>query len=151
MLLASVWEWLEIEIFGLPSITGERALFNFYRDADPAVDRPGAALIRRQNLYRYLASFQTRPLLLALGEAPGWRGARFSGIPFTSEAQLLSGRLPFGGGDDQPPAGASSRGLCNAILAGVGRPVERCAGLELRAAASSSPWGSADQPASHSG
>jgi uracil-DNA glycosylase len=53
---------------------------NFYRDGE------GAAL-RRARLAAYLASRRDAPLLL-VGEAPGYRGARVSGIPFTSERQL---------------------------------------------------------------
>jgi len=34
---------------------------------------------------------------MIVGEAPGWRGCRFSGVPFTSEAQLCDGALPFTG------------------------------------------------------
>jgi uracil-DNA glycosylase len=40
----------------------------------------------------YLQSYQDAPLLL-VGEAAGYRGARVSGIPFTSERQL-TGRGP---------------------------------------------------------
>jgi large subunit ribosomal protein L13 len=54
--------------------------FNFYRDGR------GAAL-RRRRLQRYLEAHDAAPLLL-VGEAPGYRGARVSGIPFTSERQL---------------------------------------------------------------
>lgn len=53
---------------------------NFYR-----VGR-GAAL-RRERLAAYLEARDGAPLLL-VGEAPGYRGARVSGIPFTSERQL---------------------------------------------------------------
>jgi hypothetical protein len=53
---------------------------NFYRDGQ------GAAL-RRARLAAYLESRAEAPLLL-VGEAPGYRGARVSGIPFTSERQL---------------------------------------------------------------
>jgi uracil-DNA glycosylase len=56
------------------------ATFNFYRDGE------GAAA-RRQRLCSYLESRQDAPLLL-VGEAAGHRGARISGIPFTSERQL---------------------------------------------------------------
>src|SRR5262245_26901671 len=56
------------------------ATFNFYRDGD------GAAT-RRERLLAYLLARQDAPLLL-VGEAPGYRGARISGIPFTSERQL---------------------------------------------------------------
>lgn len=34
---------------------------------------------------------------LILGEAPGPHGCRFSGVPFTTEAQLLVGHLKFSG------------------------------------------------------
>ncbi|HST19283.1 MAG TPA: uracil-DNA glycosylase [Gaiellaceae bacterium] len=53
---------------------------NFYRDGAGADDR-----VRR--LAEYLDSRGAAPLLL-VGEAPGYRGARVSGIPFTSERQL---------------------------------------------------------------
>jgi uracil-DNA glycosylase len=53
---------------------------NFYREGD------GAAL-RRARLAAYLEARADAPLLL-VGEAPGYRGARISGVPFTSERQL---------------------------------------------------------------
>lgn len=56
------------------------AAFNFYRDGE-------GAGVRRARLRRYLAERAAAPLLL-VGEAPGYRGARISGIPFTSERQL---------------------------------------------------------------
>ena len=56
------------------------ATFNFYREG------PRAALLRRR-LEDYLATRKEARVLL-LGEAPGYRGARISGLPFTSERQL---------------------------------------------------------------
>jgi uracil-DNA glycosylase len=56
------------------------ATFNFYRDG------PDAAL-RRRRLRGYLERHAEARLLL-VGEAAGYRGARVSGIPFTSERQL---------------------------------------------------------------
>jgi hypothetical protein len=53
---------------------------NFYRDGT------GAAL-RRERLAAYLEQRCDAPILL-VGEAPGYRGARISGLPFTSERQL---------------------------------------------------------------
>jgi uracil-DNA glycosylase len=53
---------------------------NFYRDGD------GASL-RRDRLAAYLEERAAAPLIL-VGEAPGYRGACVSGIPFTSERQL---------------------------------------------------------------
>jgi hypothetical protein len=43
--------------------------------------------LRRQRLRDYLAGRAAAPVLL-VGEAAGWRGARVSGLPFTSERQL---------------------------------------------------------------
>jgi len=54
--------------------------FNFYREG------VGADL-RRERLHAYLEEYADAELLL-VGEAPGWRGTRISGIPFTSERQL---------------------------------------------------------------
>lgn len=59
--------------------------FNFYRDG-------ANAALRRVRLCAYLRLRASAPLLL-IGEAPGYRGARVSGIPFTSERQV-SGHGP---------------------------------------------------------
>ncbi|MDX6370392.1 MAG: uracil-DNA glycosylase [Gaiellaceae bacterium] len=59
--------------------------FNFYREGS-------AAELRRTRLQAYLEERAEAPLLL-VGEAPGYRGARVSGLPFTSERQL-TGRGP---------------------------------------------------------
>src|SRR5213592_3198322 len=56
------------------------ATFNFYREG------PRAALLRHR-LEDYLATRKEARVLL-LGEAPGYRGARISGLPFTSERQV---------------------------------------------------------------
>ena len=75
------------------------AVVNPYRDSDPALDWPGAAKRRRENLEAYLERVG-EPRLVLLGEALGFRGGRFSGIAFTSERQLLGPdgrRLPWAG------------------------------------------------------
>jgi len=59
--------------------------FNQYADG------PRAPLLRRR-LADYLES-RCDALYLLVGEAPGYRGARVSGLPFTSERQL-TGRGP---------------------------------------------------------
>ena len=98
MSLDDVWRLFEEEVFSVPSTSGGGfPLFNHYHDADPGADLPGAREIRRANLLNYLRSFSGRPSVVVVGEAPGWRGCRFSGVPFTSEVQLLSGVLPFMG------------------------------------------------------
>src|SRR2546423_4909666 len=61
------------------------ATFNFYRDG-------GDAAARRERLRAYLEARAEAPILL-VGEAAGYRGARVSGVPFTSERQL-TGRGP---------------------------------------------------------
>ena len=54
--------------------------YNFYR-------RGVRAEVKRARLAEYLEAHADAPILL-VGEAPGYRGARVSGIPFTSERQL---------------------------------------------------------------
>jgi uracil-DNA glycosylase len=56
------------------------ATFNFYREGVGAAQRC-------ERLLAYLDARRDAPLLL-VGEAAGYRGARVSGIPFTSERQL---------------------------------------------------------------
>jgi uracil-DNA glycosylase len=58
------------------------ATFNQYADSD----------LRRERLAAYLESRRGAALVL-VGEAAGYRGARVSGLPFTSERQL-TGRGP---------------------------------------------------------
>jgi uracil-DNA glycosylase len=59
--------------------------FNFYAEGE-------GAPLRRERLSAYLGARGEARLLL-VGEAAGYRGARVSGIPFTSERQL-TGRPP---------------------------------------------------------
>jgi uracil-DNA glycosylase len=56
------------------------ATFNFYREG-------ARANLLQRRLAAYLAAHEHAPLLL-VGEAAGYRGARVSGLPFTSERQL---------------------------------------------------------------
>jgi uracil-DNA glycosylase len=59
--------------------------FNFYRHG-------AGAELRRARLVEYL-DVRGGARVLIVGEAPGYRGARISGVPFTSERQL-TGRGP---------------------------------------------------------
>ena len=54
--------------------------YNFYREGR-------GAKLRRDRLAAYLED-KAHTHVLLVGEAPGYRGARISGIPFTSERQL---------------------------------------------------------------
>jgi hypothetical protein len=63
--------------------------FNVYAQRDPRLDRPGAPAIRVSNLEHYLHTRASARIAL-IGEAAGYRGCRFSGIPFLSEAQMLA-------------------------------------------------------------
>jgi len=54
--------------------------WNFYRDGD-------GAEVRSRRIADYLDGRSGAPILL-VGEAPGYRGACISGLPFTSERQL---------------------------------------------------------------
>jgi uracil-DNA glycosylase family 4 len=64
---------------------------NFYAGSDSAARK------RRERLRRYLHARWSAPVVL-VGEAAGYQGARLSGIPFTSEHQLL------GHGQKEPAA-----------------------------------------------
>jgi hypothetical protein len=61
--------------------------FNQYREAGPD-DLPGAPEIRLANLKYYLDE-RTDADVMALGEAGGYQGMRWSGIAFTSEFDLV--------------------------------------------------------------
>ena len=71
----------------LASYRGD-GVFNQYQEEHPEHDLPDAAEMRINNLRRYLDTFRgARHILLA--EAAGYQGCRFSGVPMTSEAQLV--------------------------------------------------------------
>lgn len=89
---------LKEEVFPvIPRYEQGKPLFNLYAQVNEDFENADAAQLRQQNLYNYLSSFPRIPTVLVIGEAPGWRGCRFSGVPFTSEAQLASSILPFSG------------------------------------------------------
>jgi hypothetical protein len=69
------------------------ATFNQYAEEGPD-DVPGAAAIRLANLRAYLGE-RTGADVVALGEAAGYQGMRWSGIAFTSERDLLRWGEPF--------------------------------------------------------
>lgn len=67
--------------------------FNQFRDAGPD-DLPGAPAIRLANLRHYLDE-RSAADVVAVGEAAGYQGMRWSGIAFTSEFDLLRWGNPY--------------------------------------------------------
>jgi uracil DNA glycosylase superfamily protein len=67
--------------------------FNQFREVGPA-DVPGAPAIRLANLRQYLEE-RAGAEVLAIGEAAGYQGMRWSGIAFTSERDLARWGLPY--------------------------------------------------------
>lgn len=88
------WRSLEAILTAAPSTD---TIFNQYRDRNDQVDLPDAATIRTENLRRYMSEAIETASILVVGEAAGPWGCRFSGIPFTSEKQLLDLSVPFRG------------------------------------------------------
>ena len=68
-------------------------LFNPYRDRNTEIDLARAAAIRRSNLRHYLTRFR-RARYVLVGEAAGYNGCRYTGIPFTGE-DLIVGDDPL--------------------------------------------------------
>jgi uracil-DNA glycosylase len=67
--------------------------FNQFRDAGPE-DVPNAPKIRLNNLRQYLEERREADVL-AVGEAAGYQGMRWSGIAFTSEFNLVRWGDPY--------------------------------------------------------
>jgi hypothetical protein len=88
------WQSIEASLMTMPSTN---TVFNQYRDCNDQVDIPNAATIRTENLRRYMAEATETATILVVGEAAGPWGCRFSGVPFTSEKQLLDPSFPFHG------------------------------------------------------
>ena len=60
---------------------------NFYC---PSEEDPGEARMKSKNLLLYLKKMrELDPKILLVGEAPGYKGCKLTGIPFTSEYQIL--------------------------------------------------------------
>jgi hypothetical protein len=91
---SAAWEASRVEAL-LADLTRARigATFNQYAQEGPD-DIPGAAAIRLANLRAYLAE-RAEAEVVALGEAGGYQGMRWSGIAFTSERDLLRWGEPY--------------------------------------------------------
>lgn len=92
--MQKVLETYEKKVF--PFVSSD-VLFNQFSSMDREFDTKDADTVRRKNLTSYLQSFEKKPEIVLVGEAAGYNGARFSGIPFTSEYQFVNDMLPFEG------------------------------------------------------
>lgn len=82
-------EALIANVAALPAVPDT---FNLY-----ALEGPPGNAVRRTNLRLALAfALERGPDLLLIGEAPGYNGARRTGVPFTSERLLLAGLPSLG-------------------------------------------------------
>lgn len=77
-------------------VTPQSSLLNYLTAAgsalvfNPYAGQDQSGKIRCHNLLLYLQRMkERRPRLLLLGEAPGYRGCRVTGVPFTSQTILL--------------------------------------------------------------
>lgn len=66
-------------------------VFNPWGEDDATDSYPGGAAMRLMRLEEH---FACEPKFLLVGEAPGYQGCHFSGVPFTNEKLLLEGRVP---------------------------------------------------------
>lgn len=72
-----------------PSLPG---LYNPWSQVCPTETDPEGFRNRRRWLTEHLSCAEAK--LLLIGEAPGYQGCRYSGVPFTSERLLLEGAIP---------------------------------------------------------
>ena len=72
-----------------------RGLVNPYRVHDPRLDVEDGWRLRRANLLAHWDVID--PAVVLVGEALGYRGGRFTGIPFSSERLILDGTVPSAG------------------------------------------------------
>lgn len=87
MTATSVRAFVE-QLAAVPTVAGRTNFFDH--------SHPGNAL-RRRNLELYLSEMLDRsPKVLLLGEAPGFRGMRITGVPFTSRTMFQGPANSFG-------------------------------------------------------
>lgn len=80
------------EVIGLLRDFKSPNIFNPWRDVDVLdLDQETAAQWRRIRLEQH---FDCTPKFLLIGEAPGYQGCHFSGVPFTNEKLLMDGAIP---------------------------------------------------------
>jgi uracil-DNA glycosylase len=67
-------------------------VFNPWAESDQLDVAPRIAAVHRGERLR--AHFDCDPRFVLIGEAPGYQGCRFSGVPFTSELLVTTGQIP---------------------------------------------------------
>jgi hypothetical protein len=107
MLLQEIWNYMEKEIFTIPSTP---LLFNPYNSPKDELSIQKGDEIRKENLRKYLECFKKKPSYLVVAEAPGPWGCRFSGVPLTTEEQLCLDKFPFEGKQSSKGGGPQPRG-----------------------------------------
>ena len=88
----NLWKFFEEELFTYKYPD----FYNQYYEPNLDYDLENGHLIRRKNLKNYMNSIKD-PVFLFIGEAPGFKGMRCSGVPFVCEEQLLDNDFPING------------------------------------------------------
>lgn len=73
---------------------GAPDVFNPWADTCARMDGPDAPRCRQDRLHAFLSVPPDQIHLILVGEAPGYQGCRYSGIPFTNERLLMDGVIP---------------------------------------------------------
>lgn len=68
-------------------------VFNPWKDWDP-LDNDWAPFSAQHRLKRLRQHFDCKARFILIGEAPGYQGCHFSGVPFTSESLIMKGVIP---------------------------------------------------------
>lgn len=76
----------------LAAVRSSAGLFNPWIAHNQDDGHGNGPQLRQERLLAHFSATDVR--YIAVGEAPGYQGARVSGIPFTSEALLISGAIP---------------------------------------------------------
>lgn len=79
-------QWIERFVEDLAAVPSGNSFTNFYSTRDDA------NAVRRHNLARYLRDvLRHDPRVLLVGEAPGYRGTKVTGVPFADVPTLTAG------------------------------------------------------------
>lgn len=79
-------------IRGLTKFDPGANVFNPWKDQDPDDAVKKAHVHRAERLCKHF--MLAKPRVVLIGEAPGYAGCHFSGIPFTSERNIVNGQVP---------------------------------------------------------